>query len=444
MKGNLLEAYAKRLNIAEAFYAGRHNGEKLSDQKKLVTAVCLNNVNRFLTEAFSNSEGTQMSNMGQYKKFCLSLTNLAVPDLIIYDLMRVEPMTSMSGYVTYLEITKGSNKGESKQGDLINNPFQYGKTDVNYTGNFVAETTKAVQDDTKVVAHLAWSPVMVTAEGKLANGGKIVKVADGSEITDYTVTKDGLVTITRGAEAEDDIKVAYVYDNIYIPQNDLPIITAQMKPLALAAKARRVAIYYSQMAAFQAKTDYGFDLSDTLATQAVGELNREIDVEGVDLLVTSAESDESLVWSKTQPFGVNLRDHYASFLNQIEIAKAKVYKRTKKYAPTFMIVAADILPVLKLAGLESASTAKINGPYFAGTISGLKVFVSPDIEDGNYVIGVNNNELQATAGIFAPYMPIVPTQLLGYADGAMSQGWSTLYDMKILNPLLLIAGRVTA
>ena len=217
-----------------------------------------------------------------------------------------------------------------------------------------------------------------------------------------------------------------------------------MKPLALAAKARRVAIYYSQMAAFQAKTDYGFDLSDTLATQAVGELNREIDVEGVDLLVTSAESDESLVWSKTQPFGVNLRDHYASFLNQIEIAKAKVYKRTKKYAPTFMIVAADILPVLKLAGLESASTAKINGPYFAGTISGLKVFVSPDIEDGNYVVGVNNNELQATAGIFAPYMPIVPTQLLGYADGAMSQGWSTLYDMRILNPLLLIAGRVTA
>ena len=46
MKGNLLEAYAKRLNIAENFYAGRHNGAQLSDQKKLVTAVCLNNVNR--------------------------------------------------------------------------------------------------------------------------------------------------------------------------------------------------------------------------------------------------------------------------------------------------------------------------------------------------------------------------------------------------------------
>ena len=98
MKANLLEAYAKRLNIAEKFYAGRHNGEVLSEQKKLVTAVCLNNVNRFLTEAFSNSVGTQMADMGQYKKFCLSLTNLAVPDLIVYDIMRVEPMTSMTGY----------------------------------------------------------------------------------------------------------------------------------------------------------------------------------------------------------------------------------------------------------------------------------------------------------------------------------------------------------
>ena len=41
-------------------------------------------------------------------------------------------------------------------------------------------------------------------------------------------------------------------------------------------------------------------------------------------------------------------------------------------------------------------------------------------------------------------MPIVPTQLLGYADGAMSQGWSTLYDLQLLNKDLLVAGRVTA
>lgn len=41
-------------------------------------------------------------------------------------------------------------------------------------------------------------------------------------------------------------------------------------------------------------------------------------------------------------------------------------------------------------------------------------------------------------------MPIVPTQLLGFADGAMSQGWSTLYALELLNKDLLVAGRITA
>lgn len=39
-------------------------------------------------------------------------------------------------------------------------------------------------------------------------------------------------------------------------------------------------------------------------------------------------------------------------------------------------------------------------------------------------------------------MPIVPTQLLGFADGGMSQGWSTLYDLKMLNPSLLVKGQI--
>lgn len=437
MKTNLLEAYAKRINIAENFYAGRHNGEKLSEQKKLVTAVCLNNVNKYLTEAFANSTGTQMSDLGQYKKFCMSLTNLAVPDLIVYDIMRVEPMTSMTGYITYLKIVAGSNKGQTKQGDLFNSVFQLGTPNPNYTSSSVVENFSGDGSTTEFT--VAWTPLVSVA--KVTVGG--VEVAS----TGYSVdTATGKITFTSApAAGTNNVKVAYVYDNIYIPQNDLPIVNANLESIALAAKARRVAIYYSQMAAFQAKQDYGFDLGDTLATQAVGELNYEIDTEAVNLLVDNAGEDADLVWSKTQPIGVSLRDHYESFLNQIEVAKAKIYKRTKKFAPTFMVIAADVLPVLGLVSkFQAASTGKINGPYYAGSVNGLKVFVHPGMEDGHYVVGVNNNELQATAAVFAPYMPIVPTQLLGFADGAMSQGWSTLYDMKILNPLLLIAGRITA
>lgn len=68
-------------------------------------------------------------------------------------------------------------------------------------------------------------------------------------------------------------ELSYVYNNIYIPQNDLPLLNVEMDSIPLIAKARRIAIYYSQMAAFQSKTDYGFDLGDQLAEQAVGRLS---------------------------------------------------------------------------------------------------------------------------------------------------------------------------
>ena len=351
-------------------------------------------------------------------------------------------MSSMSGYITYVEYTAGSNKGETAQGDVFNSPFGLGKVDPNYTADRVVETTKAVQEDSKVVAQLAWTPVMVDKAGKLVQG-KILKGV--TEVTAYTATKDGKIEFTSGVSAEDEIKVAYVYDNVVIPQNDLPIINAQIKNIPLIAKARRVAVYYSQIAAFQAKTDYGFNLADELAEKAVGQLSYEIDTEVTNLLIDNADADDSLVWSKTLPVGVSKTEHYEGFTEIVEIARQKVYDRTRRFAPNYMLIASNILPILTfIKGFSAAPAGKINGPYFAGTLNGLKVFVTPNIEPNKFVIGVNGDDMMSSAAVYAPYMPIVPTQLLGYADGAMSQGWSTLYDLKILNKNLLVAGRITA
>lgn len=442
MASNLLEAYKDRLAVADRVYAKQHLGESMSNQKKLATAKCLENINNYMNEAFNNSVGTQRSDMGMYKKFTMNLTNVALPNLIAYDLVIVQPMSSMSGYITYVEYTAGSNKGETAQGDVFNSPFGLGKVDPNYTADRVVETTKAVQESSKVVAQLAWTPVMVDDAGKLVQG-KILKGV--TEVTEYTVTKDGKIEFTSGVSADDEIKVAYVYDNVVIPQNDLPIVNAQIKNIPLIAKARRVAVYYSQIAAFQAKTDYGFNLADELAEKAVGQLSYEIDTEVTNLLIDNADADDSLVWSKTLPVGVSKTEHYEGFTEIVEIARQKVYDRTRRFAPNYMLIASNILPILTfIKGFSAAPAGKINGPYFAGTLNGLKVFVTPNIEPNKFVIGVNGDDMMSSAAVYAPYMPIVPTQLLGYADGAMSQGWSTLYDLKILNKNLLVAGRITA
>ena len=436
-----MEAYSKRIKIAESVYAKSHNGEQMDQNRKLCLAKCLQNVNSFINEAFEQSTGTQRSDMGLFKKFCLNLTNVALPNLIANDLVIVSPMSSMSGYITYINYVAGSNKGETSQGDLFNNPFKLGDVDPRYTSNAVVEKNDG---DAAADVVLAWTPVVKESFEDPETGEKfdVRLVAEDGTVTFANLEDDG-VTV---ADVPAGTKVAYRYDNVVIPQNDLPILNAKMESIPLIARARRIAVYYSQIAAFQAKTDYGFDLGDQLAEKAVGQLQYEIDTEVVELLdKTAGQADTALIWSKTLPIGVSKAEHYEGFAEIVENARMVIYNRTKRFAPNYMIIASNILPVLTfMKGFSAAPAGQINGPYFAGTLNGLKVYVSPALAAGRFVIGVNGSDMMSSVAVYAPYMPVVPTQLLQYADGGTSQGWSTLYDLKVLNKDLIVAGSMVA
>ncbi len=451
---NLLEAYSKRLNVSESVYGKAHEGAKMDNRKKLVIAQCLKNTNAFLNEAFDNSIGTQRADMGLYKKFCLNLVTVALPNLIAPDLVITYAMTSMSGSIAYVKYTAGSNKGDIPQGYDFNDPFalhSVGKAE--YTANAVTEGISDGQ------TKLCWGPVLQGSFALLDASRADVKVVRGDDVVfgifaDGEAAKTGTLagmtfknedgTPSTFAIADGD-KVAYKYDNVVIPQNDLPILNAEMANIPLLAKARRIAIYYSQIAAFQAKTDYGFDLGDQLAEKAVGQLQYEIDTEVVKLIADTAKFDEQLEWSKTLPVGVNKKDHYEGFAEMVEIGRQKIYDATQRFAPNYMIISSSVLPVLTfIDGFKAAAAGQVNGPYFCGTLNSLKVYVSPALTQGDFVLGVNGDDYMSSVAVYAPYMPIVPTQLLQYADGGTSQGFSTLYDLKVLNKDLAVKGRIIA
>ena len=419
---NLLESYKNRLAISESVHQKSHNGAKMSAQKKLMIASVLNNTSKFMNEAFNSSAATQRSALGDYKRFCLNISTVALPNLILPELMLTQPMSSIAGYVTYLRYTSGVNKG-GVEDRTFNSVYRMGDMDtarMNYTSDRVSEV---LGDDLK----LMWTPV-----------AEVVKATDGTtslDVSDWKVAEDGTVT---GTGVKAGVKVAYIYDNVIIPQNNLPTLKAEMDVIELHAHARRIAVYYSQIAAFQAKNDYGTDIGEQLAAQAQGELAYEIDSEGVMMLYKGAEHDTTIdfvSYDKSTDRSYISRSQYYEFFNEI-IARAKqvIYKRTQKFAPNYMVVGTDVISILPyLKGWTAAPASTINGPYFAGTVDGIKVFVSPAIESNEYFFGVNGSDLQTSAGVYAPYMAVVPTQLLGFADGTMSQGFSTMYDMKLLS-----------
>ena len=446
----LLEKYSRPIKVAEAYVANNFDGKKISETTKLNTAVLIDNTNKFMTmmESFGpNTQATERSNLGEWKKFCLNLTNIAVPSLIANDLVIVHAMTSFSGSVAYLEYQSRTTKGGVSRGDTLNSVFGLGEMNEDRM-NFTRETII----DTFTESALAFSATPI-------EGGLRVDDPETFDPKFYTykvINKDGVRYVAGKADytpvAGD--KVVYKSEEFqmtHVPAQDIPTIGPVMKRIPLVAEPRRIAVKYDQITAFQAKTDYGFDLADGLAEQAVGQLSYEIDTEVCNMLIDAASPVASIAdFSKTLPVGVNLADHYAAdhyaaFAAKLEEYKMALYDRTKKFVPNFMLVASDVMPVIQFVpGFQAASVSDINGPYFAGTLAGLKVFVTPNIDAGKMVFGVNQGAMQAAAGIYAPYMPVVPTQLLGFADGAMSQGWSTMYDCKILNADLLISANIVA
>ena len=439
---NLLESYKNRLAVSESVYQKSHNGAKMSAQKKLMIATVLNNTSKFMNEAFNSGAATNIgAQLGDYKRFCLNISTVAMPNLILPELMLTQPMTSITGYITYLKYTAGVTKGGVEQGETVfNSVYRHGVMDenrANYTSDRVVETVKNfVTGSTKI----AWGPVATNRDTKEL----MIKFldADGNELeaTGVSVAEDRTVTATiaEGTVA----KIAYVYDNVTIPQkntpNSIPTLTASMDMIQLYARARRIAVYYSQIAAFQAKTDYGFDLAEQLSAQAQGELAYEIDSEGVFMLNKGAEDDASLAFSAYDPEATNMyisrSQYYEQFAEVIARAKKIIYQRTQKFAPNYMVCGANVLTIMPyLKGWTAASVNAVNGPYFAGTVDGLKVFVSPSINENRFFFGVNGSDLQTSAGVYARYMAVVPTQLLGFADGSNSQGFSTMYDMKLLS-----------
>ena len=491
--------YTERIKLAEQLYAKRNGGATLSQEKKFILANTLKNQAKFfnskLNEAFDNSVSLQRSDVGNFKIFCQDITTAVLPNLILTDLMIVFPMTSTTGSLTYWEYVKGSNKGASKIGDLIDNPFKLGNVDPTYT------SAEVVENDTLANSKLAlqWGPVVpgsiaftVGADKYFDDGaGKVYKGVFASKryVQVQEVEEDGVarlegvaghyvvdagsavevgkvtygspksksatgaiydgatpeITFTTAPVTENPIEVHYLYNNIAILQNDIPTLTAVRKAITLEVKWREIRIEYSGIAAFVEHAQFGDNLGDNLGVRAVSQLKYEIDSEGIDFLVANATVDPEVTFNFTDRVGVSAKQQAEGFITTLNIAREKMYTATQKYAPNYMVCAYSVLQVLNYLDGFTAAPFKNNiaGPFFAGTYQDLKIYVSPRMARDKFVLGLHDGEFNTSAAVYGTFMAIMPTQLLQLPDFTNVQGFATGYDLKLLNKCLLIAGTIT-
>lgn len=189
-----------------------------------------------------------------------------------------------------LNFVAGSNKGTVKQGDTFNGFFgmpqennsnaQYTSSNVTVTGTGDGTSTATIKLDwvsvvegsVKIVADKAETETFYVDNGAgelykataltgyaqsittLADGRVVanVKLPDGATKVGSVDYKTGEIKLDATNFFDGTLTTTYVYNNIYIPQNDLPLLNAKMDGIPLIAKARRIAVYFSQIANYQA------------------------------------------------------------------------------------------------------------------------------------------------------------------------------------------------
>lgn len=358
---NLLEQYKGRLAVSEKYFAQSNGGAKMDASRKMLTAQCLDNVARFINESFANSVGTQRSDLGVFKKFCLDITTLTVPNLIVNDLFIAQPMASYTGFLTYMNFGLGTEVGElggytkDEHGEVTGlktvtqDPFVWAPmTEARsaYTGRDIVETVS--QANANYV--LAFKPT--------DKDGKVTFIAEGSTEKQTLTPTEGKYNVPSAG------RLIYSYDNETVPQAKLPTMVGRMQGITLTAKARRIAVQYSQFAAFQSKQDYGIDFESTIAQQAQAELQYEIDSEAVFMIAEAAKKHNAVVkWVDEELDTVSYSMKAEGFARSIEKAKAMVYRNTGRYMPNWMLVSPDVMPILTFVpGFQAANNSVANGP----------------------------------------------------------------------------------
>lgn len=427
-------------------------GGKVNDATLLTTAILLENTQNHLNlvnRARGLNEATQPADVSYFQRYAINLLSAVVPNLIATELVSTQPMLSRVGEVRYLKVLYGSNKGNVKAGDTAFDLYSAGRYDTFNYSSEVVEGEMLEGDGALDKFYLAWTPVLPKTvklimgnDDVVDNGaGKLVMVNGGAEVAtiDY---QTGLLDFTTAPTADLEMEFEYRYDNMTVPVES-PEVQLRIATTPIQAKSRKLKTLYSFDAAADILNDYGMTMNSELSAYSAAQIKHEIDNEIINDLYTKATAP-GVSWDMNAPTGVALTDHYLSFNYKINEAGNKIFFATQIANASWVIVGEDAANVVEaLPTFESAGIMDPKGPHFIGTLNGKRIYKTPQIPANAWVVGYQGDSLFDSGFIYAPYLPIMNTQLLMDENFTGKQGFATSYGKKMTNSNFYSSNTIT-
>ena len=416
--------------------------------RRAVTAVLLENQEKFLREQSAFESGTSMltetpnMNTGSsasaagfsgsaadagpvagFDPVLISLIRRSMPNLVAYDLAGVQPMNGPTGLIFAMR-----SRYENQSGDEA----FFNEVDSAFSGQDAGFDLTSRMTDAAV------------GMGSTAQSGSNPSLLNPTGSADNTAYNVGQGMGTEESEALDS------GDNAF---NQMAF---SIEKVTVTAKSRALKAEYSLELAQDLKAIHGLnaeaELANILSTEILSEINREV----IRTIYKVAEQGAVHNTATQGIFDLDIDSNgrwsvekFKGLLFQIERDANAIATRTRRGKGNIIMCSADVASALTMAGVldyTPALNANLNvddtGSTFAGTLQGkYRVYIDPYSGGHNpgsnggqyYVVGYKGSSPYDAGLFYCPYVPLQMVRAVGENSFQPKIGFKTRYGL-VANP----------
>jgi hypothetical protein len=427
-----------------------HEGlDQIKDShRRAVTAVLLENQEKFLREQSAFESGTSMltetpnMNTGSsasaagfsgsaadagpvagFDPVLISLIRRSMPNLVAYDLAGVQPMNGPTGLIFAMR-----SRYENQSGDEA----FFNEVDSAFSGQDAGFDLTSRMTDASV------------GMGTTAQSGSNPSLLNPTGSADNAAYGVGQGMGTEESEALDS------GDNAF---NQMAF---SIEKVTVTAKSRALKAEYSLELAQDLKAIHGLnaeaELANILSTEILSEINREV----IRTIYKVAEQGAVHNTATQGIFDLDIDSNgrwsvekFKGLLFQIERDANAIATRTRRGKGNIIMCSADVASALTMAGVldyTPALNANLNvddtGSTFAGTLQGkYRVYIDPYSGGHNpgsnggqyYVVGYKGSSPYDAGLFYCPYVPLQMVRAVGENSFQPKIGFKTRYGL-VANP----------
>ena len=427
----------------------------ISDEyRRRVTALLLENEAQDLERL---DEETRAFMVGPYTKFIFPAVRRSWPQLVAYNLVSIQPMTSPIGAVFFWRYRYGTTKGQTVAGTemIANFDKNYSSEDVigEQPTGFVGDGATLVFNGTLQFKPVKAITVRLFGDASLLaidqNG--LFVAQPGSNVNGAASTIDyrlGTISITFTVAPALGVNLtfSYRYDSELNP--NIGQVNIDVQRIPIEAETRKLKSLWSAESAEDLRALHGGDIEAELVAGVANEISLEVDRMIMSDLLLAAETPgiegcpfpPSTAVFDAQPAAATVaRDHLWAFNVALNKVGNDIHKKTLRGPANWAVTSPDVASLLDSTPYftPDASQNVYSGSIVkVGSVQGrYTVYKDPLFPRTKILMGYLGPTFLDTGYVFAPYIPLqVTPTFMDPNNFELRKALRTRYGRRLVRP----------